>query len=292
MRWEILESRVVPRIPGPRSIEANASPRPYATGFLYDGLNLAQELSAGSPSANFLSGLSLDDVFTRTGASGSAHLLTDALGSTVALSDASGAVSTSYTFQPFGATTHTGAATANSVEFTGRENDGTPRTRGSDEEVDRPHQSMRRREPTGGEMGGVPDLLCGKPRGGRGHRRRRVGRQRTGDPPPVAALAHQGRLSGIISRALLNRLQSDGVRVRQYTLDPGETVPCAAFPGDVPVGAIDDIPVAAAATGVLWATPGAFVRSMPSQRLRLTFRASDGAGDILSEYVLDHRHKA
>ncbi|HEV8393659.1 MAG TPA: zf-HC2 domain-containing protein [Vicinamibacterales bacterium] len=130
----------------------------------------------------------------------------------------------------------------------------------------------------------------------------------------VAALARQGRISGIISRALLNRLQRDGVRVRQFTLNPGETVPCAAFPGDdvvvtslnanltgvhavslrvtgpgdVPVGAIDDIPVAAAATGVLWATPGGFVRSMPSQQLRLTLRATDGAGDILGEYVLDH----
>jgi hypothetical protein len=129
----------------------------------------------------------------------------------------------------------------------------------------------------------------------------------------VAALARQGRVSGIISRALLNRLQRDGVRVRQFTLDPGETVPCAAFPGDdvvvtslnanltgvravslrvtgpgdVPVGAIDDIPVAAAATGVLWATPGAFVRSMPSQQLRLTLRSADDAG-ILGEYVLEH----
>ena len=129
----------------------------------------------------------------------------------------------------------------------------------------------------------------------------------------VAALARQGRISGIISRALLNRLQRDGVRVRQFTLDPGEAVPCAAFPGDdvvvtslnanltgvravslrvagpgdVPVGAIDDIPVAAAATGVLWATPGAFVRSMPSQQLRLTLRSADDAG-ILGEYVLEH----
>jgi hypothetical protein len=133
----------------------------------------------------------------------------------------------------------------------------------------------------------------------------------------VAALARQGRISGIISRALLNRLQRDGVRVRQFTLDPGEMVPCAAFPGDDLVvtslnadltgvravslrvtgpgnqlfGAIDDISVAAAATGVLWATPGAFVRSMPSQQLRLTLRASDGAGGILGEYVLDHSHE-
>jgi anti-sigma factor RsiW len=129
----------------------------------------------------------------------------------------------------------------------------------------------------------------------------------------VAALARQGRISGVISRALLNRLQRDGVRVRQFTLDPGETVPCAAFPGDdvvvaslnanltgvravslrvtgpgdAPFGAVDDIPVAAAATGVLWATPGAWVRSMPSQQLRLTLRSADGAG-LLGEYVLEH----
>lgn len=128
----------------------------------------------------------------------------------------------------------------------------------------------------------------------------------------VAALARQGRISGIISRALLNRLQRDGVRVRQFTLDPGETVPCAAFPGDdvvvtalnanlagvravslrvtgpggAIVGAIDDIPVAAAATGVLWATPGAFVRAMPSQQIRLTIRSADDA--VLGEYVLEH----
>jgi len=129
----------------------------------------------------------------------------------------------------------------------------------------------------------------------------------------VATLARQGRISGIISRALLNRLQRDGVRVRQFTLDPGETVPCAAFPGDdvvvtslnanlagvravslrvtgpgdAPVGAIDDIPVPAAATGLLWATPGAFVRSMPSQQLRLTLRSADDAG-VLGEYILEH----
>jgi hypothetical protein len=127
----------------------------------------------------------------------------------------------------------------------------------------------------------------------------------------VAALARQGRISGIISRALLNRLQRDGVRVRQFTLDPGETVPCAAFPGDdvvvtslnanlggvravslrvtgpgdVLFGAIDDIPVAPTATGVLWATPGAFVRSMPSQQLRLTLRSADA---LLGEYILEH----
>ena len=127
----------------------------------------------------------------------------------------------------------------------------------------------------------------------------------------VAALARQGRISGIISRALLNKLQRDGVRVRQFTLDPGEIVPCAAYPGDDVVvtslqanltgvhavslrvtgpgdtlfGAIDDIPVSPTATGVLWATPGVFVRSMPSTQLRLTLRSADA---VLGEYVLEH----
>jgi Putative zinc-finger len=48
----------------------------------------------------------------------------------------------------------------------------------------------------------------------------------------LAALVRRGRVSGIVSRALLNRMQRDGVQVRLYTLSPGESVPCAAFPGD------------------------------------------------------------
>ena len=132
----------------------------------------------------------------------------------------------------------------------------------------------------------------------------------------VAALARQGRISGIISRALLNRLQRDGVRIRQYTLDPGETVPCAAFPeddvvvtamnadltgrrtvsltvtghGGMPLGTLDDVPVSASSGGVLWANPGALVRSMPSQQLHLTLRSADGA-QVIAEYVLDHSHE-
>jgi hypothetical protein len=42
-----------------------------------------------------------------------------------ALADASGAVQTQYTFEPFGATSVAGATNTNAVQFTGRENDGT-----------------------------------------------------------------------------------------------------------------------------------------------------------------------
>ena len=95
------------------------------TGFLYDGLNMVQELAGGAPSANLLPGLDLDEVFTRTDATGARHFLADALGSTLALTDAAGTVQTQYTYQPFGATATTGPVSTNAFQFTGRENDGT-----------------------------------------------------------------------------------------------------------------------------------------------------------------------
>jgi RHS repeat-associated protein len=95
------------------------------TQFLYDGLNPVQELASGTPTANLLTGLELDEFFTRTDGAGVRNYLTDALGSSVALLDGSGTVQTEYTYEPFGATTVTGASTTSAFGFTGRENDGT-----------------------------------------------------------------------------------------------------------------------------------------------------------------------
>lgn len=94
-----------------------------STQFLYDGLNAVQEQAGGTPTANLLVGLGLDETFTRTAGGATSTLLADALGSTVALADTLGAVQTSYTYEPLGATTVTGAANANPVQFTGRERD-------------------------------------------------------------------------------------------------------------------------------------------------------------------------
>jgi anti-sigma factor RsiW len=130
----------------------------------------------------------------------------------------------------------------------------------------------------------------------------------------VAALVRQGRVSGIISRALLNRMQRDGVNLRLYALSPGETVPCAVFPGDDlvvaslradfsnvhavtlsvigpeewPVSEVGEVPVAPSESEVLWAVAGAVVRQMPSMRLRLTLSSADADGAVLGEYVLEH----
>ncbi len=96
-----------------------------ATSFASDGGNFVQEQDAtGTPTANLLTG-GIDQVFSRTDVAGGATYLTDALGSTVAMADATGAIQTSYTYDPYGNTTVTGAASSNSQQFTGRENDGT-----------------------------------------------------------------------------------------------------------------------------------------------------------------------
>ncbi len=96
------------------------------TNFSYDGLNVVQEATGGgTPTANLLTGLGIDETFTRTDATGARTLLIDAIGSTQALADAAGTVQSSYTYDAFGATSVSGATTTNAAQFTGRENDGT-----------------------------------------------------------------------------------------------------------------------------------------------------------------------
>lgn len=95
-----------------------------ATGFMYDGSNIVQEQASGTPSANLLNG-GVDEVFRRTDSAGAWTPLADALGSTLEMTDSTGTVQTSYTYDPFGNTTQSGGANANASQFTGRENDGT-----------------------------------------------------------------------------------------------------------------------------------------------------------------------
>jgi len=94
------------------------------TDFLYDGVNPIQEVS-GAAAASLLPGLGIDEYFVRTDTDRASVLLTDALGSTVALTDAAGVVQTQYTYEPFGQAATTGGASPNPSQYTGRENDGT-----------------------------------------------------------------------------------------------------------------------------------------------------------------------
>jgi len=88
------------------------------TEFLYDGFDVVQELAGGAP-VNYLRSLTIDEALGR----GSEFYLADALGSSVALADPSGALMTQYTAEPFGRTTAAGAASTNPVQWSGREHD-------------------------------------------------------------------------------------------------------------------------------------------------------------------------
>jgi len=93
------------------------------TSYLYDKSDIVQELSGSTPIANLVK-FGLDAVLTRSDAGGMSSFLEDGLGSTLALTDSSGNIQTQYSYDPFGQTTVTGAVSANTHQYTGRENDG------------------------------------------------------------------------------------------------------------------------------------------------------------------------
>lgn len=95
------------------------------TNFVYDGENFVQELAAGSASATRLTGLLIDQFFTRTDSLGARIAITDALGSTLALVDENGLTKTTYSYEPYGGASTAGESNANSTQYAGRENDGS-----------------------------------------------------------------------------------------------------------------------------------------------------------------------
>ena len=66
-----------------------------------------------------------NEYLTQATGAASEHFVHDAIGSTVALTNGAGAVVTEYTYEPFGSADVTGAATANALKYTAREDDGT-----------------------------------------------------------------------------------------------------------------------------------------------------------------------
>ena len=95
-----------------------------ASQFLYDGNDIAAEIGGGAVGANYLRSLNIDEPFIRQASTGNEHYHTDALGSSLGLSNVQGASAMTYTYEPFGKTTVTGTS-ANAFQYTGRENDGT-----------------------------------------------------------------------------------------------------------------------------------------------------------------------
>jgi RHS repeat-associated protein len=94
------------------------------TSSLYDGANLVQQLSGSTPTANYLTG-GLDQTFQVSNSAGTFSLLTDQLGSTIGLANSSGQITTSYTYDPYGAVTTSGAANPNPIQYAGTQNEET-----------------------------------------------------------------------------------------------------------------------------------------------------------------------
>jgi len=95
------------------------------TEYLYAGSDVVQELSSGTPTSDMLNGLGVDERHSCSCNGAPRTLLTDVLGSAVALTDSSGSVQTEYTYDPFGSVSVSGTSSSNSAQFTGRENDST-----------------------------------------------------------------------------------------------------------------------------------------------------------------------
>jgi RHS repeat-associated protein len=90
--------------------------------FQYDGLDIIRE-QLGASEAGYLRTLTIDESLVRVGTAGTAYYLPDALGSTLALTEGGGTITTTYDYSPFGQSATSGAPTENRFAFTGREAD-------------------------------------------------------------------------------------------------------------------------------------------------------------------------
>jgi RHS repeat-associated protein len=89
--------------------------------FLYDGFDVAAELSNAAVSATILPGASVDERFARTHSGGTQWFVADGAESVVALADSAGVMTAQYAYEPFGRTTSQGNASTNTFSYTGRE---------------------------------------------------------------------------------------------------------------------------------------------------------------------------
>jgi hypothetical protein len=131
----------------------------------------------------------------------------------------------------------------------------------------------------------------------------------------VAAVAREGRLHGVVTDAILNRLAADGLRIRMFTLDGAGVVPCAVWAGDdlvvsrirgdfagletvsivtrqatgEEIGRLADIPVQPGQREILNAFPAAHLRALPATRVHVAVTGwRGGTEQPVAEYTLEH----
>jgi len=95
------------------------------TGFLYDGAQAIAELRGSSIDTVYHTGVAIDEVLARYAPTGNKTLLTDALMSVIAQTNDAGNADNYYAYSPYGEATTLGPDGGNSLQYTGRENDGS-----------------------------------------------------------------------------------------------------------------------------------------------------------------------
>jgi hypothetical protein len=131
----------------------------------------------------------------------------------------------------------------------------------------------------------------------------------------IAAVARDGRLHGVVTEAILNRLAADGLRIRMFTLDGAAIVPCAVWAGDdlvvsriradfsgvdavtivtrlasgEEISRLVDVPIQPGQREILNAFPAAHLRALPATRVHVAVVGSHGGADRqVAEYTLEH----
>ena len=131
----------------------------------------------------------------------------------------------------------------------------------------------------------------------------------------IKAVAREGRLMSVVTDSILNRLAADGVRIRTFTLEREDVVPCAVWADDdlvvariradladvdsvtivtrqasgEEIGRLADVAVRPGQREILNAFSAAHLRKLPQTRVHVTVTAQSGTGEgTLAEYTLEH----
>ena len=132
----------------------------------------------------------------------------------------------------------------------------------------------------------------------------------------IGDIVRAGAFQAVITEAVLNKLSRDGVRIRTYTVEPGESIQCAVWADDeimvtrlrgnfagvssvntvmhlengAELDRVLDVPVRDGSTELLLALSAAEIRRAPEAPIHITVTGSKaGGGDLVGEYVFDHR---
>jgi hypothetical protein len=131
----------------------------------------------------------------------------------------------------------------------------------------------------------------------------------------IKSVAREGRLISVVTDSILNRLAADGVRIRTFTLEGEDVVPCAVWADDdlivariradlaevesvtivtrqasgEEIGRLADVAVRPGQREILNAFSAAHLRKLPQTRVHITITAHAGSSeDTIARYTLEH----